>query len=740
MATKFTELDASLSSEQRTSLHDLRDLEEYQCNDGTGFYFSDSVIFPVVKPEYVLAFFNCSHENGDCQQQLYTQTELWLDESLDNTIIPTGLSSDAPSFDWCDTVVMQSMPTKVTLLVECTKKTTLNLSYGPSDENLCFSTAELRVKPGESKEITLREGLQPGTTYFYALQEVSDTGVGLTSSIETFTTVLPSTCTADMYEVTSEEVQLHLFCSGGGKFMKFWFGQDEEQMSMLYDAFPISDGQVVLKVGDLSPATTYYFQWKVKGKGTGRSDVKSITTSEPGPCDIGDPPAVVLSRPTNSTIEVRIMAALAGEASLVLFDSERIDDAEVMENIALVENEVTIVPLLHLEHNSSYEYEIRYRYNISCPMRSEKFRFQTQRDTDTAFRFGVVSDIHWGDGADPEVLKQSLGYLNGAAVSGGMDFVIDLGDTFLGEKLKLEPGPALDQPYIEMFQQFSAVASSCPLFLVNGNHEGELGWNLEEGKVPGPLDVVKTRQRFFGNPSPDIPFYTGNRDTEFWEELGGAYLQNYYAWTWGDALFMVIDPFWYSRVNPGSRHCTGHEGWCWTLGEEQYWWLRHTLEASPAPFKFVFMHNFAGGLFGETYERSYGGGGPADPFAYYFEWGGLEESGASGFESYRPHWGKPIHQVLVENGVSVVFKGHDHLYFHENVDGVSYQTMPRPSMKMSSGSDEGIILGKGYNPSAVQLEGGLLEIEVSSTLARVLFRKYNGEEIDSYIIEPNSYN
>jgi hypothetical protein len=50
------------------------------------------------------------------------------------------------------------------------------------------------------------------------------------------------------------------------------------------------------------------------------------------------------------------------------------------------------------------------------------------------------------------------------------------------------------------------------------------------------------------------------------------------------------------------------------------------------------------------------------------------------FDLYREDWGAPIHEILVENGVNIVFHGHDHLYAQEvHRDGIVYQELPTPS-------------------------------------------------------------
>ena len=38
----------------------------------------------------------------------------------------------------------------------------------------------------------------------------------------------------------------------------------------------------------------------------------------------------------------------------------------------------------------------------------------------------------------------------------------------------------------------------------------------------------------------------------------------------------------------------------------------------------------------------------------------------------------PIHQLLVQNKVNIVFHGHDHFYAKQDLDGIVYQEVPQP--------------------------------------------------------------
>ncbi len=116
-------------------------------------------------------------------------------------------------------------------------------------------------------------------------------------------------------------------------------------------------------------------------------------------------------------------------------------------------------------------------------------------------------------------------------------------------------------------------------------------------------------------------FYSGNSTPD--QTVG--MLEDYYAWEWGDALFIVLDPY---RFTPPSRGTT--DNWNPTLGDEQYQWLKQTLETSNAKWKFVFIHQLVGGA-----GKDGRGGVEAAP---YFEWGGQNADGSDGFAQQRSGW------------------------------------------------------------------------------------------------------
>lgn len=274
--------------------------------------------------------------------------------------------------------------------------------------------------------------------------------------------------------------------------------------------------------------------------------------------------------------------------------------------------------------------------------------FHTQRNLGEAFSFDIQADSHRDDKTNLELYKKTLTNI----LSDKPDFLIDLGDTFMAEKFAKSESELI-QSYIDGREFFDIVGGSVPLFLVNGNHEGENGWELSKNSNGVATWAENARNKYFENPTPNT-FYTGNDR------------RSYYAWTWGDALFVVLDPFWYSEIKPKSFE----EGWNYTLGKEQYDWFSNVLENSKSKYKFVFSHNLVGG----TGKDARGG----IDAAKYFEWGGLNADGTNGFSANRANWGEPIHQLMVDNKVTAFFYGHDHFFAKQELDGVIYQLVPQP--------------------------------------------------------------
>ncbi|MBK7450046.1 MAG: metallophosphoesterase [Anaerolineales bacterium] len=281
----------------------------------------------------------------------------------------------------------------------------------------------------------------------------------------------------------------------------------------------------------------------------------------------------------------------------------------------------------------------------------------------STFTFAIQGDSHperTKNQFDPNLYTKTL--LSAASIQ--PDFYMTIGDDFSVDTLKDANAETVRTLYINQRQWLGLV--DAPVFLVNGNHEQASLANLDGTPNNVAVWAQTSRNAYYPQPAPDN-FYTGN--VEPVEFIGQ--LRDYYAFTWGDALFVVIDPYWHSTQSvdnlfgdgkPNEQEQKGKRDlWEVTLGDVQYQWFRQTLETSNAKYKFVFTHHVLG--------TGRGGIELADTF----EWGDSKNL------SQHRTWDKTIHQFMVDNNVTIFFQGHDHIFARQEFDGVIYQTLPEPA-------------------------------------------------------------
>jgi phosphodiesterase/alkaline phosphatase D-like protein len=368
----------------------------------------------------------------------------------------------------------------------------------------------------------------------------------------------------------------------------------------------------------------------------------------------------LLGRPTNKSIVIQAFFDEDAEVS-VKYGTVSGTYGQQTTWTKITKGEPAEVSITGLNANTTYFYKYCYRVpGSSVSTERPERNFKTQKAPGSAFSFVVQADPHLDEQSDSSLYRLSLQN----QLSDQPDFCIDLGDILMTDKLKNAAGiiPKDTVTYRAHLQRsfYETSAHSVPLFISMGNHEGESGWNLnntaENIAVWGTLE----RKKYFLNPAPD-GFYTGDETVHPYVGVR----ENFYAWTWGDALFIVLDPYWYTALKPDAA-----TGWRWTLGKTQYDWLRATLSASKAKFKFVFAHQLIGG-------DPNGRGGIE--FADLYEWGGKNLDGSAGFATNRPGWYKPIKDLLTENRVNIFFHGHDHFFMKQEKDCLVYQETPQPS-------------------------------------------------------------
>ncbi|CAM9135893.1 unnamed protein product, partial [Heterosigma akashiwo] len=433
---------------------------------------------------------------------------------------------------------------------------------------------------------------------------------------------------------------------------------------------------------------------------------------------------LVLGRPTDSSISCSVYLASEAADTFLMYGEHLQGGLNLYLKTEEVQMEAGMphsFSMTLLKPSSSYEYLVCYSdvevatgIFAAC---NGTYSFVTQKQPGEPFMFTLESDpeirIKGPSGPDSgALLRQTMA----AVAAETPDFHFDLGDFSMQDK---ELGASLEERLaiqLAKRQYFAEPAlHSVPFFMVRGNHEGESGWALDGTSASMAVTSALSRKMVFDNPYPD-GFYTGNEEQY---DFGIGYLEDYFEFTWGDAQLIALDPFWhtteserwdaYNFSNSAKLQIGGlaASDWEWTLGKTQYDWLTQVLESSNATFKFVMVHHL--------YKPR--GGKSNVP---YFEWGGSDRRKKSSidFESQRPGWAMPIHDLLVANRVNVVFHGHDHVFAFEpmEAEGIVYHELAKPNQRDWNQSVPNCDAGQYEN---CRMSSGYTRVNVTSGRVRV---------------------
>lgn len=399
----------------------------------------------------------------------------------------------------------------------------------------------------------------------------------------------------------------------------------------------------------------------------------------------------ILGRPTASSVTLNALNLMSIDFYIDYGTQPGIYDYYTIPILGHPAGEPLETTVYGLLPDQRYYYRTRCREaGLGAYATSPERTFHTRRAAGSEFTFTIQADAQIHDALHDETEFEEGCRLYEVSLANALqdspDFHIDLGDLANTELAGRDASTAEEalERYLTQRRLIGLLAHSAPFYLVIGNHEGEQGWRAMNDD--DSLEVWSTiaRKKVIPNPSPNA-FYSGGQDSV----PGCGHRENYYAWTWGDALLVVLDPFWHTTTKPHNYFDDGYVGsndaWDWTLGEEQYNWLYDTLHNSDAAWKFVFSHHITGGVMsGGELLSPYGRGGiEAARFSVEglpsYEWGGENASGNCVFDLKRPGWSHgPIHDIFVSEGVDIFFHGHDHCFVEQVLDGVVYQTCPIP--------------------------------------------------------------
>ncbi len=423
------------------------------------------------------------------------------------------------------------------------------------------------------------------------------------------------------------------------------------------------------------------------------------------------PGNVILGSPSANSISISLLASVNAEVYIEQGKSAGNYNGHTgIYN--LTKDQPLQIEVTNLEKDTRYYYRVCHKVSGGMDYSAgTESSFYTQRSPSSTFSFGIQGDSH------PEragkMFDANLYTINMNNVrANNPDFYFTLGDDFsiegLIEKNQLSQ-TAVNQVYAYQRNYLGLMADSTPVFLINGNHEQAAKYLLDGTANNAAVYAGNARTQYYPLPAPDA-FYSG--DTEQVQGIG--LLRDYYAWKWGDALFVVIDPYWHSSVPVDNVAGGGDKRsnmWDITLGETQYKWFEQTLSNSTAKYKFVFAHHVLGT----------GRGGIEE--AGLYEWGGKNQKGIWEFDKMRPGWDLPIHQLMVKYGVTIFFQGHDHLFASQELDVVIYQEVPNPADPTYTALNS-----DAYKSGKVLPNSGFLNVTVSADQLKV-------DYISSYLPE-----
>jgi predicted phosphodiesterase len=311
-----------------------------------------------------------------------------------------------------------------------------------------------------------------------------------------------------------------------------------------------------------------------------------------------------------------------------------------------------------LESGTAYEYRVR-----RGDEELAKGSFSTAREPGAPFTFDVIADTHVfvrdftptelsrypledteliEYRAQKEHAERVLPVVAQNVANDDPDFVVHLGDVIdlhgFGPFNAPPPDPSyVARGFVEYRRLLGNLPSRVPHVLALGN------WDGENGDYPASAIESSRSQRRMVLPNPGPTTYP----------QGGGPHDDYFAWTWGDALLVVLNVMTYTST----PHRLGSDPGVpddWTLGPAQFRWLEKTLASSNQRWTFLFIHHTVGGAGSDPLEAAYGRGG------------GLA---ANVGEQAR------VHDLMREHGVQVFFYGHDHVFTDMVVDGIHY-TLP----------------------------------------------------------------
>jgi len=347
-----------------------------------------------------------------------------------------------------------------------------------------------------------------------------------------------------------------------------------------------------------------------------------------------------------------------------------------------------------------YEYRVLMKQDAGGSLQPVvRGSFRTQRKRPARYTAVLITDPHSGFFADGSKPVLTLDKVVRNASRAKPEFVLDLGDNVAWPGSREYGQESLDgavEAYTRYRRQLGPLSINSPHFAVIGN------WSGESGKFPEEAigRVADVRKAFL--PGPNHLTYP----------QGGSEREDYYAFSWGDALYVILNIQTYSRPSQPNELPSLAEDvnriTDWTLGEKQMAWFETTLRKANERFRFVCIHHPAGGNAGDAANTLYGRGGAR-------AWNTGEQA--------------RIHALMKQHHVQIFFYGHDHVFVDDVVDGIHYALPGSCGAPWKFTKEE-----TGYK--RFWPDSGHAQLDVTSQKATVSFISVEGKVLHTFSVLP----
>ena len=368
-------------------------------------------------------------------------------------------------------------------------------------------------------------------------------------------------------------------------------------------------------------------------------------------------------------------------------------------------------------------------------------RMHTARPPGTSFRVALIADSHMYACLQNAQAMRNVHKSGEAAFGDKPDFSIFLGDEAGIHTREAHFGPTTQNLAFERWRLWritmAPLLAGCPSYFVLGNHEGEAGYYQRFTAKGRPAHLQRwgtiARKRYCLNPLPNT--YPEGGENEGWRGLqrfaatGGAEegncspLQNYFAWTWGDALFVVLDVQRYTNIGKREGPMDPQE---WTLGGRQLRWFEQVLTSSRARWKFVIGHHVVGGS-------------DCDASCYFRKTTAAYGRGGGRYALVGEQ--ARITKIMRRAGAQFFLYGHDHVFAHQQADGIHFVCCGRTSWLQPQWWDQdGWIEAYGdtaaRNPNDFYAAIGFARLSVSPEQVKIEYIRTGTDEEKGENIDP----